>query len=424
MWHKDRYAAELLSPSLVRFTAPGGARERQVSAYQKGMKPTEGQFHQPRPQKEDLSPEMESRFAELVDRCRKRGAIGFKCDPPPWALWRAMLPIYQGRAAAAVRRPNELSLGDYTLGDFKGVYAALMAVCAVHEYLCFRWSARYGFYPLESAIPVHPRSVWRDNLSVLSGIAADICEKVVGDLTLDGTRWCDLHIQPFVALDASRYQLALAPQFPLHSNLDENILRVCSTRRPEVFDAATLDKEAGMRASLEKQCPHFVFRGPLGLTRPAPDIDMVVTDEANSAIAILELKWIRKPFGPFEIIQRDEDVLKGFRQLKEIRSFLTKEPSYLRTYRGLPRPLDAYQYVRYLVVARDHWPWAVPDDGIALIDFNEFRLALSRLQNLHQAIEQLLAYDWLPVEGRDFTVQYESGSVNGVSVEVEVFLPH
>jgi hypothetical protein len=60
-------------------------------------------------------------------------------------------------------------------------------------------------------------------------------------------------------------------------------------------------------------------------------------------------------------------------------------------------------------------------DGIALVEFEAFEMALSAAADLHSAVEPLLTYDWLPVEGRDFRVQYDSVTVNGVGQECEVF---
>jgi hypothetical protein len=36
-------------------------------------------------------------------------------------------------------------------------------------------------------------------------------------------------------------------------------------------------------------------------------------------------------------------------------------------------------------------------------------------------MSDLLRYEWLPVEGRDFRVQYDTATVNGVSIQSEVF---
>jgi hypothetical protein len=77
-----------------------------------------------------------------------------------------------------------------------------------------------------------------------------------------------------------------------------------------------------------------------------------------------------------------------------------------------------------LVVARDHWPWAEPDNGIFVVDFAAFSSIVGGSTNLNEALKELKTYDWLPVEGRDFTVAYETHAVGGVRIEAETFYPH
>lgn len=68
------------------------------------------------------------------------------------------------------------------------------------------------------------------------------------DLTFSVERSVGLHVYPFVPLDGANETLALAPPFPLHSRHDENILRVCSQERPQVYDATSLEKQSEMLA--------------------------------------------------------------------------------------------------------------------------------------------------------------------------------
>jgi hypothetical protein len=44
MWHRNALLAGLPANNLIRFTVPGGAREKQVSAYHKGFRPSRGRF--------------------------------------------------------------------------------------------------------------------------------------------------------------------------------------------------------------------------------------------------------------------------------------------------------------------------------------------------------------------------------------------
>ena len=36
-------------------------------------------------------------------------------------------------------------------------------------------------------------------------------------------------------------------------------------------------------------------------------------------------------------------------------------------------------------------------------------------------VTEMLSFNWLPVEGTDFSVRFESAAVNGVVVEAEIF---
>jgi hypothetical protein len=146
-----------------------------------------------------------------------------------------------------------------------------------------------------------------------------------------------------------------------------------------------------------------------------------IADENSSTIVIAELKWIRKTTRPVELIDRDADILKGVGQLRQIRQFLAENPNHLDSHVKLPRHIVEYASIYYLLIARDHWLWIEPTQDVAIVEFEALSATLGRVQNLNTAITDLLSYEWLPVEGRDFTVQYDRNSANGVSVESEVF---
>jgi hypothetical protein len=191
--------------------------------------------------------------------------------------------------------------------------------------------------------------------------------------------------------------------------------------RQDVFDATSLEKEPEMLAALRKTCSQYLLVGPIVLPKPIPDIDLLIADENSSTIVISELKWIRKTTRPVELIDRDADILKGVGQLRQIRQFLAEHPNHLGSQVKLPRPLTEYANIYYLLIARDHWLWIEPAEDVAIVEFEALSAALGRIQDLHTAISDLLQYEWLPVEGRDFTVQYDRNRVNGVSIESEVF---
>lgn len=62
-----------------------------------------------------------------------------------------------------------------------------------------------------------------------------------------------------------------------------------------------------------------------------------------------------------------------------------------------------------------------PCDQIATVQFDAFVRVMTRSDDLRGAMDELLQYEWLPVEGANFAVRLESAAVNGVSIESEVF---
>jgi hypothetical protein len=201
--------------------------------------------------------------------------------------------------------------------------------------------------------------------------------------------------------------------------MEENVLRTCSILRPGVYDATSHEKEEDMRLELGRRLQHRDVRGPITMPKPTPDIDLVVNEESSSTLVIAELKWCRKPLAPKEIPGKDAEVLKGVCQLRKIRELLLHKPIHLAG--KLPRRLSDYEHVYYLLIPRDHWPWFDPTGEVAVLEFEAFARAMEGSGNLLSTIRLLLTYEWLPVEGRDFTVRYERATAHGASIESQVF---
>jgi hypothetical protein len=157
------------------------------------------------------------------------------------------------------------------------------------------------------------------------------------------------------------------------------------------------------------------------LPAPLPDIDFIVEDIRSSTVVIAELKWIRKPLKPLERIERDAEVLHGIDQLTAIRQYLGEHPKHLMDQGKLTKSLSDYKLLQYLLIARDHWVWIEPRHEVAIVDFDPFRRLLSESTDLSSAVTDLLHYDWLPLEGRDFRVQFDRAIANCAAIESEVF---
>lgn len=414
MWHQNLQFAELLSENTVRFTVPGGAPARRVSAFQKGFTPASARV----PDTGLMLTAVQERARDAAcSRCFWSDTAAIRYAEP-LDLYESLFPSHLDRLNTEFRRGDSVVAGPYTLGDLKRAYAALNTVCSAHEDFCYRLGLKYE-YPVNSCVMVRTRDEWSALFSRIASLEQAKCSAIIVDLTLSDRLW-DLHVHPFVQVNGEF--LAVAPQFPLHARADENILRVCGHRRRSCFDQASRSKEQEVLDDLLAVCPQSFSPSILiHLRNDLPDIDLLLADEDSQAVMVVELKWLRKPSVEWkERIHRKEDFETGPQQLSDIRTFLTQHPEFLFRQGHLKGPLNEYREVAFALVARDYFLW--PDEeNVIVADYEIFKEALSRTASLQKLIEKLRTYDWLPVEGKDFRVVFERTAVNGVMIESETF---
>jgi hypothetical protein len=423
MWHKNHERIDLLSDDKVRFYMPGDSpRQRQVNAYQQKFRMTESE-DQPTENAKPESPVAMRLLGDLVRAVRPIAAQKKFAYEPSRELIEALRPKYQDRMDERFRHPDSFQLDGYSLREFKSFYIALLILCSIHDYLCYP-TIQYGLpIPTSSLVMVKTRATWIARLTAISGLPQSTCEKIVSDLTLDavGQPGSSMCIHPFVPLDS--VTLAVAPQFPLASLADDNVVRAFSYTSPALFSAQNTQKEAAMKTRISDVARQYSVNYSIELPDGSTEIDLLLEHEASSTVVMAELKWIRKPNRTVERISRDKEVEKGISQLRLIRAYARGNPDFLKAKGKLARSLADYANVHYLLVVRDHWFWVDPEDRIALVDFDAFLPALKSSTNLQETIATLLTYEWLPVEGRDFNVEYATASVYGMMLESPEFKP-
>lgn len=421
MWYQNRTDAELLADGTVRFTASRGARDRQVSAYQKGLRPSVEPHRSLPKRRMEPTESMLKQYRRLLDEASLTGQFSFTYEHP-YRLARRTLARYEEMLSQVARRSSELSLGEYTLGHFEAFYAAILSICAIHEYMCFCWMKRGHPYPVGSAVLVKTRAKWIELLSGLCQLNEAIVEQMLSDFTFQPNRLADLHVYPFVPLDQSASVLALVPQIALNANHEENILRICSYLRQKSYSLLSDDKEAVMIEDASEKLSGFNVSHGLALPDGSTEIDLIVEDLSSSTILIAELKWYRGPNGYRERLRADEQLNDGVnRQLSTVKRFCGEHSSFLRQRGKVSRDLSEYRHVYYLLLARDHWAWLELDGIPVVADFDQFLNAVGRHETLRDALTDLLAFEWLPVEDRDFHVTYDTAIVEAVTVQSEVF---
>jgi hypothetical protein len=263
-----------------------------------------------------------------------------------------------------------------------------------------------------------------DLVGRVSSLSSKTVDAILEDLTLPSEKskkLLDLHVHPFVSLGANSAVLGLAPQFAIKSNAEENMLRICSYRDERTFAEISRSKEDEQRQDLIATCFRFRCHGPISLPKPLPDLDFLVEDESSTTLLVAELKWVRKTVHFFERLDRDKEIQKGLKQLKEISRFLGANPNYLKERGIVSRSLSDFANLYYLLIGRDHLVWVDPNEGYPVVEHDCFKETIGRSPDLKSAVTELLRFEWLPLQGRDFVVRYDYATANGVVIESEVF---
>jgi hypothetical protein len=426
MWHYDMQAADILADGRVRFAFERDSpRQRQVIALQQTVRPAIDMQDAPetRIHRVDLSKEQDRIFWDFHDSVKSRG-LGKKFDyESPGELIEIIRPQFEYGVQHKFRHPDDLQLGGYTSSDFRTFYVALMILCGIHERLCYPFIEKGYPIPESSLVMVKPRRVWVTRLAQIAGLSDDICSKIVGHLTMDPspTKTSGMAIHPFVPLDRAGRELAVAPQFVLSANPDDNILRALSYRDQALFSAANTQKEKILRTKIRAANNRFNLPDPINLPDRTTDIDLIIEDSASSTLVLAELKWIRKPLKPKERAQRNADVDKGVHQISLIRAYARAHPDFLKNSRRLTSDITSFANVYYLLIVADHWIWVEPEDGFAILDFQAFLTKFSQSIDLNATVTDLLTYDWLPKEGVNFRVKFDVSTVNGAIIESPSF---
>ena len=116
--------------------------------------------------------------------------------------------------------------------------------------------------------------------------------------------------------------------FPMDSNPEENILRMVTLLREDVYEVTTRSKEEEAIRDLVDGLPqHLIPHDSIALTKGTPDIDLLIEDTQSSTLVVAELKWVRKPWSIRDRLSADEQVGKASKQLAAIQYFLKRIPT-------------------------------------------------------------------------------------------------
>jgi hypothetical protein len=418
-WHQDMYAGELVNNSVVRFVSSESLTGRRINAYRQGIRPRD--ISEPTSTAIQTTPELRRLFDRSLNGAIKVSQHGV-VFPDLRELQEALYELQDQRTSAMARRYQETQIGDYKLSEFRRFYSAINAVAATHEFLCYLWSQAHGL-PIDSLLLYAHRSQWADDLSRLAKLPRAQVYAMIQDASFGRVYAADFHLLPFVPLTERGTVLALAPFCSLSSNWEENVLRCLSRRDSDLYSSNNLTKEEEMRRPLVALTSGVrLMSGPHKLTKPTPDIDLLVQDLSANILIICELKWSRKPNGYKERRDRDAEVLKGFSQIEKIRHFIDANPEYLYKRGYTAWELSKFKSIHYCVVARDHIVES-PARAIPIYGYDEFVSQLRETADTARFLKFMKDLEWLPREGSDFGVRFERHCVGRVAVESEIYYP-
>ncbi|MBZ5524785.1 MAG: hypothetical protein LAP21_21310, partial [Acidobacteriia bacterium] len=199
MWHKNRIAAELVGQNYIRFSSVAGSEQLRIRAYQQGARIPEWPTTIDEPIGRDFvsNSEITPLIADLLPQCRQTGFLGFTY-PEPFNLWIQLNTIYLERLTAISRWQGTLQLNGYSMAQFRRFYAALLALCGVHEFICYFWANKINRYPVNSALLARKKAEWIDTLVRISGLDQKIVASAIADLTVGRIRPLNLYVHPFI----------------------------------------------------------------------------------------------------------------------------------------------------------------------------------------------------------------------------------
>ena len=413
------YAGEVISDYVVRFSSEASLTGRRINAYRQGIRP-----HDLAAAKNTVmqtTAELRYLFDRSLTAARRVSQEGV-FFPGLRELHEALYESHDQRTSAMMRRYPEIQIGEYKLNEFRRFYSAINAIAGAHEFLCYLWSQTHGL-PIESLLLYAHRSQWVDSLSRLAKLTREQVYAMIKDVTFGRVYAVDFHLLPFVPLTKENSVLALAPFCSLSSNWEDNVLRCLSRRDSDLYSSNTLTKEDEMRRPLIALTSGTrLISGPHKLTKPTPDIDLLVQDLQAKILIICELKWSRKPNGHRERQQRDAEVLKGFSQIEAIQRFIESHPRYLYERGYIAWELSRFERIHYCVVARDHIVES-PAGAAPIYGYDDFAAQLAKGANTAGLLKYMEDLEWLPREGAEFSVRFERHQVGSVAIESEIYYP-
>lgn len=300
--------------------------------------------------------------------------------------------------------PPEWQFSRYSLGDFRGVFEAILAVASIHR-IARMESIRKGCpnmaYLDSIYIPTHSELLRR--VVRYSCVSTEKVLSIFDDLTYGngGIKYLDPALQPLIKLNSNQY--AVMPSLWISLSPERN-LTVLLNKLPserEIYAKLVEEKEDIMRQSIITNLSGRDFRFIDRNVPNLPDIDLAIVKESEKACLLLELKWFIAPAEPREVIHKSEEIEKGICQVLKL------EQVFAGNHKLLLEKLDIDSSYRFEgVVVSQNWigEAKVQSPEVPVIQADHLIAKLKVTESLRSTMDWLKNREYLPREGEHFKI--------------------
>ena len=303
--------------------------------------------------------------------------------------------------------PSEWQFSRYTLGDFRKVFEAILAMASI-RLIAWRIAIEEGYNPFGYADSIYVPTCNELLRRVVrySGVSDEKVLSIFDDLTYGNRgvpkRELDPALQPLIKLNPNQY--AIMPSLWMSLSPERN-LTVLLNKLPserKIYAKLVDKKEDIMRQGIIADLSDKDFRFIDGNVPNLPDIDLAIVNHSEKACLLSELKWFIAPAEFREVIHKSEEIEKGISQILKIKQ------AFARNHKPLLDKLNiASSYRLEGIVASRNWiGYAnVQNPEVPVILADHLIAKLKATESLRSTMDWLKNREYLPKEGKDFEVR-------------------
>jgi hypothetical protein len=229
---------------------------------------------------------------------------------------------------------KSITLGKYSIEEFSHFWLTISTICFINIYCCTTSGLKGG--ALNNIVIYKKRDNWIRYLAKYSKLDSLIIASILQDLTFN--RLLNIRpinvgpaLQPFYELNDE--VLGLSPSLVVLSNVERNIFALKQFTDPILHSKLRNQFEDYWREDLIGFFKTYNLDtfGPFDINHNgnATDIDLLVVDKQNKFALSIELKYLKNPNMPSEVVLADNEISQGLKQAKICLDWLSSNPNSL-----------------------------------------------------------------------------------------------